>query len=197
MQHLIRRDVVQNEADGTDGVQPGRHRNQLALRQVQHQLHRANDAALRVTGHQQPPLPGPHAAGIALVRGDDADAATALAESCARMFARAERSPGTPEAIGFPQSFTRIRRECGHAERYGAPGVVLLGDAIHPVSPAGGQGANMAIADAVVLAKLILAREPDLVGAYEAARRRPNDRGIRPTRLATEVLAFEIGRAHV
>src|SRR5574342_138678 len=34
MQHLIRRGVVQNEADGLGGVQPGWHRNQLALRQA-------------------------------------------------------------------------------------------------------------------------------------------------------------------
>jgi hypothetical protein len=50
----------------------------------------------------------------------------------------------------------------------------------------------MAIADAVALAKLILAREPSLVPAYEAARRRANERGIRPTRLAARV--FALGR---
>jgi len=133
------------------------------------------------------PLPGADAAAIGIVRGEDADATAALAESCARMFACAAHAPGTPEAIGFPKSFTRIRREWGHADRYGAPGAVLLGDAAHPVSPAGGQGANMAVADAVVLAKLILAREANLVPAYEAARRRANERGIRPTRLAAKV----------
>jgi len=42
----------------------------------------------------------------------------------------------------------------GHAPRYGAAGAVVMGDAAHPVSPAGGQGANMSIADARALAEL-------------------------------------------
>jgi hypothetical protein len=34
MQHLVRRDVVQNEADSLGGVQPRWHRNQFTLRQA-------------------------------------------------------------------------------------------------------------------------------------------------------------------
>jgi hypothetical protein len=34
MQHLVRRDVVQDEADSLGGVQPRRHRNQFTLRQA-------------------------------------------------------------------------------------------------------------------------------------------------------------------
>jgi hypothetical protein len=34
MQHLVRRDVVQHEADSLGGVQPGWHRNQLTLWQA-------------------------------------------------------------------------------------------------------------------------------------------------------------------
>jgi len=34
MQHLVRRDVVQDEADGLGGVQPGRRRNEFTLRQA-------------------------------------------------------------------------------------------------------------------------------------------------------------------
>ena len=34
MQHLVRRDVVQHEADSLGGVQPGWHRNQFTLRQA-------------------------------------------------------------------------------------------------------------------------------------------------------------------
>ena len=136
------------------------------------------------------PLPGPDAAAIAIVRSDHADDTAALANSCATMFARAAEPLPNPDAIDFPNSFTRIRREWGHADRYGGPGAVLLGDAIHPVSPAGGQGANMSIADAVALAPLILAGERNLVPAYEAARRRANERGIRPTRLAARAIGL-------
>ncbi len=48
----------------------------------------------------------------------------------------------------FPHDFVRIRRPWGHAPRYGGDGAILIGDAAHPVSPAGGQGANMSVADA-------------------------------------------------
>jgi 2-polyprenyl-6-methoxyphenol hydroxylase-like FAD-dependent oxidoreductase len=51
--------------------------------------------------------------------------------------------------------------------------VVLLGDAVHAISPSSGQGASMALEDAVVLAKC-LRDIPDLeraFGAYEQLRR--------------------------
>ena len=56
----------------------------------------------------------------------------------------------------FPHDFVRIRRPWGHAPRYGGEGAILMGDAAHPVSPAGGQGANMSVANATVLAELAL-----------------------------------------
>ena len=136
------------------------------------------------------PLPGGEVACIAPVISAQAGETDALERAMIEFFARVGSPPAEPEALGFPRSFTRIHREWGHAARYGAPGAVLLGDALHPVSPAGGQGANMAIADAVVLARLILAGERDPVPAYEAARRRANERGIRPTRLAAQIFEF-------
>src|SRR5206468_3185926 len=66
---------------------------------------------------------------------------------------------------------------------------VVMGDAAHPVSPAGGQGANMSIADARALAELALAGERDLLAAYERRRRAANGRSLRFTRAA----AFVIG----
>jgi FAD-dependent urate hydroxylase len=48
--------------------------------------------------------------------------------------------------------------------------IVLLGDAAHAASPSSGQGASMAIEDAVVLARS-LRDEPDPLAAYERVRR--------------------------
>jgi 2-polyprenyl-6-methoxyphenol hydroxylase-like FAD-dependent oxidoreductase len=42
------------------------------------------------------------------------------------------------------------------AERWSKPGLLLLGDAAHPMSPAGGQGINVAIYDAVVAARRLV-----------------------------------------
>ena len=42
------------------------------------------------------------------------------------------------------------------AERWSRPGLLLLGDAAHPMSPAGGQGINVAIYDAVVAARRLV-----------------------------------------
>ena len=45
----------------------------------------------------------------------------------------------------------------------------------------------MAIADAVTLARLIISGERNLVPAYESIRRKPNERGLRPTRFAARM----------
>lgn len=91
----------------------------------------------------------------------------------------------------FPEGWTRAVRPVGHAERYWRPGVALVGDAAHPVSPVGGQGANMAVADALALADATLgttprgeAPSPAALAAYEAARRGPNAHSIRYSRRA-------------
>ena len=44
----------------------------------------------------------------------------------------------------------------GRVARWGAPGVLVLGDAAHPMSPVGGQGINMALRDAIVAANHLL-----------------------------------------
>ncbi|MBI1902247.1 MAG: FAD-dependent monooxygenase [Planctomycetia bacterium] len=87
----------------------------------------------------------------------------------------------------FPRDMVRIRLQWGHAERYGVPGAACLGDAIHPVSPAGGQGANMSVADAAALADLIAsgAEGEDLIRRYERRRRPANRRSVGFTRGAT------------
>ncbi len=41
---------------------------------------------------------------------------------------------------------------CDHLDVWSAPGVLLLGDAAHPMSPVGAQGINIALRDALVAA---------------------------------------------
>ena len=47
---------------------------------------------------------------------------------------------------------TRLNVLVGRAPRWTAPGVLLLGDAAHPMSPVRAQGINLALRDAVVAA---------------------------------------------
>ena len=59
------------------------------------------------------------------------------------------------------------------AKRWTIPGLLLIGDAAHPMSPVGGQGINVAIADAVVTARTIanVVREGDDDAKIDAALR--------------------------
>lgn len=85
----------------------------------------------------------------------------------------------------------RISIQWGHAERYGVPGAVLMGDAAHAVSPAGGQGANMSIADAKVLAELLLENDSTrVIPEYERQRREANARSLGITRQLTFMLSL-------
>jgi 2-polyprenyl-6-methoxyphenol hydroxylase-like FAD-dependent oxidoreductase len=133
------------------------------------------------------PVPPALTAPVAVVRADLEPDSAALAAAWKAMLAVATSAPPELHALDFPGGFTKIGRRWGHAAQYGVPGAVLIGDALHPVSPAGGQGANMAIADAVALARLIIGGSSNLARDFEAARRAPNERGIRPTRLAARV----------
>lgn len=92
---------------------------------------------------------------------------------------------------GLLDRLPRIRRPYGHNAEYGVANVCLLGDAIHPVSPAGGQGANMAVADAVALAECIL-EEPAaaVIAAYQSKRHESNERSVSITRRAVTMLSL-------
>jgi 2-polyprenyl-6-methoxyphenol hydroxylase-like FAD-dependent oxidoreductase len=97
------------------------------------------------------------------------------------------------EVVGarrFPSDFTRVGRAFGHARRYGGRGAVLLGDAVHPVSPAGGQGANMSVADAVALAEALLRGAGDPLAEYERRRRPANERSLAVTRRVARFLSL-------
>jgi 2-polyprenyl-6-methoxyphenol hydroxylase-like FAD-dependent oxidoreductase len=92
--------------------------------------------------------------------------------------------------IPFPGGFTRVRRPYGHAARYVQGGAAIMGDAAHPMSPAGGQGANAAIWDGLALAAAIdrgLAGPDGLeaaLAAYERLRRPANRRSLAFTQWA-------------
>ena len=63
---------------------------------------------------------------------------------------------------------------CDRLVRWTKPGLLLLGDAAHPMSPVGGQGLNMALRDAVVAANrlgpvLAAGAGPDAIDAAAAA----------------------------
>ncbi len=135
-------------------------------------------------------LPGGRGVGLALVDGRQFDANSDPAESWRQFTARDPASERLVAGLDFPRGFARIRRPWGHAPRYGAPGAVIMGDAAHSVSPAGGQGANMSVADAVVLAELLSRDEANLVSEYERRRRPANERSLRPTRIADSALGL-------
>lgn len=56
---------------------------------------------------------------------------------------------------------------CGMLPKWSVPGLVLMGDAAHPMSPVGAQGINIALRDAIVLANEL---GPDLLAGGDAGR---------------------------
>jgi 2-polyprenyl-6-methoxyphenol hydroxylase-like FAD-dependent oxidoreductase len=129
-------------------------------------------------------LPGGKGVGLAPINGPRFEA-NPETEASWRRFIRVDPALARlGAALDFPRGFMRIKRPWGHAPRYGAPGAVIMGDAAHSVSPAGGQGANMSVADAVVLAELLLRGEANLIAEYERRRRAANERSFGPTRFA-------------
>ncbi len=79
-----------------------------------------------------------------------------LASSEDRLWTELERltpiADALQSAISSPSALHRFRLAFGHVGHYATDGAVVIGDAAHPMSPAGGQGANAAIADGLALA---------------------------------------------
>ncbi len=102
------------------------------------------------------------------------------------------------EQVEFPRDFRRVARPFGHAGSYVANGAGLIGDAAHPMTPAGGQGANASIWDALALADVAdaalrtgdVSRERLL--PYERMRRPVNDESVSFSRVARRM--FRVGR---
>jgi 2-polyprenylphenol 6-hydroxylase len=64
-----------------------------------------------------------------------------------------EERLGKIELLTEPQSFALTKR---HAQRYLAPGCVLIGDAAHTIHPLAGQGVNLGFQDVACLSHLII-----------------------------------------
>jgi 2-polyprenyl-6-methoxyphenol hydroxylase-like FAD-dependent oxidoreductase len=102
------------------------------------------------------------------------------------------------EQLEFPRDFRRVARPFGHAGSYVANGAALIGDAAHPMTPVGGQGANASIWDALALADVAEAalRTEDVsrerLLPYESMRRAVNDESVSFSRTARRI--FRIGR---
>jgi 2-polyprenyl-6-methoxyphenol hydroxylase-like FAD-dependent oxidoreductase len=100
------------------------------------------------------------------------------------------------EQIEFPGGFRRVARPFGHAESYVAAGAALIGDAAHPMTPAGGQGANASIWDALALADVADAaiRTTDVsrerLLPYERVRHPVNDGSVSFSRVARRIFRF-------
>lgn len=100
------------------------------------------------------------------------------------------------EQIEFPRDFRRVARPFGHADSYVAHGSALIGDAAHPMTPAGGQGANASIWDALALADVAdtalrttdVSREQLL--SYERIRRPVNEGSVSFSRVARRIFRF-------
>lgn len=122
------------------------------------------------------PLPGDHVSMVWSTT--DAQAARLLALSpealCREVGAASRLSAGELALVTTQRSFP-LRRLA--ASRLVAPRIALAGDAAHVIHPLAGQGANLGLRDARVLAEVLRAREPGrdpgdprLLRRYERAR---------------------------
>jgi monooxygenase len=147
-------------------------------------------------------VPWPGGRGVCLIPLPHADADRLFGAGPERFWASlagvTPMAPWLRERVAFPADFARVRRLYGHAARYTAAGAAVMGDAAHPMSPVGGQGANAAIWDAMALAEVLDAalRAGDVsrerLAPYERLRRRANRRSLSFTRRAA--VAFRVAR---
>jgi 2-polyprenyl-6-methoxyphenol hydroxylase-like FAD-dependent oxidoreductase len=105
----------------------------------------------------------------------------------------AAQEPTLEELLGprtYPRDFTRFRIAWGRTPQFGIPGALLLGDAAHLVTPAGGQGANLSVADALVIAQAALERPQQLLADYRRRRRAATLRSLSLSRGAALVFSL-------
>jgi 2-polyprenyl-6-methoxyphenol hydroxylase-like FAD-dependent oxidoreductase len=92
----------------------------------------------------------------------------------------------------YPGGFTHFPIGWGRSPCFGTAGALLMGDAAHPVTPAGGQGANLSVADALVIAEVALERPAQLLSEYQRRRHAPTQRSLSLSRVAMR--AFSLPR---
>ncbi|HEX6085871.1 MAG TPA: NAD(P)/FAD-dependent oxidoreductase, partial [Thermoanaerobaculia bacterium] len=139
-------------------------------------------------------FPWPEDEGVLLVPLPSDRAESLFAQSPETFWNALERvtpiAPALREQLEFPRDFRRVARPFGHAPSYVADGAALIGDAAHPMTPAGGQGANASIWDALALADVADAalRAGDVSRArllpYEQLCRPVNERSVSFSRTA-------------
>ncbi|UPM50783.1 FAD-dependent monooxygenase [Synechococcus sp. A10-1-5-1] len=79
----------------------------------------------------------------------------------------------------------RFKVQVGMAERWWQPGLLLLGDAAHPMSPVRAQGINLALRDSAVAAEQLLAGQNlDTAAETIERRRRPEVNRLQSLQLA-------------
>lgn len=139
-------------------------------------------------------LPWPDDEGVLLVPLPSDRAESLFAQPAETFWTALERvtpiAPALREQLEFPRDFRRVARPFGHVPSYVANGAALIGDAAHPMTPAGGQGANASIWDALALAEVAdaalhagdVSRERLL--PYERLRRPVNERSVSFSRTA-------------
>ncbi len=111
----------------------------------------------------------------------------------AALHAFAAQDPQLSELIGsrtYPRDYTRFHIAWGRTPHFGVAGALLMGDAAHPVTPAGGQGANASVADALVLAEAALEKPNELLAEYRRRRSAPTQRSLSLSRGATRFFSL-------
>lgn len=105
----------------------------------------------------------------------------------------AAQDPVLEELLGqrsYPGDFTHFRIGWSRSPRFGRQGALLMGDAAHPITPAGGQGANLSVADALVIAEAALDRPEQLLAEYQRRRRTPTQRSLALSRGANQLFSL-------
>jgi 2-polyprenyl-6-methoxyphenol hydroxylase-like FAD-dependent oxidoreductase len=151
-----------------------------------------NKDRLRTGVFGLPVMPLPEGKGVGLIPGwPEAFQNERHLRKALRTFAASE--PILEELLGqrpYPESYTSFHIAMGRTPRFGIPGALLMGDAAHPVTPAGGQGANLSVADALVIADAALERPNELLSEYQRRRSAATQRSLSLSRTAARVFSL-------
>jgi 2-polyprenyl-6-methoxyphenol hydroxylase-like FAD-dependent oxidoreductase len=135
------------------------------------------------------PLPGGKGAALIPVWPEASQNARHL-QSAFRGFVA--QDPQLSEVAGprrCPDDMTHFHIGWGRKPCFGTAGALLIGDAAHPVTPAGGQGANSSVADAVAIAEEALERPTQLLEEYRRRRGQAVQRSLSFSRGANRVFS--------